>query len=758
MKHEHATLRASGTELPVLQSVSAQGILEGLLLSMRLQQTYRNDSAENMEVIYTFPLAWGAVLLGLEATLGDKRMTGQVMARQTARESYEEAVESGDAPVMVEKSASGVFTASLGSLKPGETGVIELSYAQLLSFEQGRIRVVVPTTIAPRYGDHVKEGGLSPDQVAEPSALVEHGFNLSIKLGGAISQARIGSPSHAIGQQHDGEAVTITLQSRAWLDRDFVLLLDDLPHQSFALAGPDARSGPGHTALIASYCPTLPAKAPSPLRLKILIDCSGSMAGDSMEQARAALHPLALQLTQDDQVAYSRFGSHTERVLSPSAATRRHIQSLIEAIDDTGANMGGTELAEALKDTFELRMSPAEHADEADVLLITDGEVWNAQQMIDEARRSGHRIYALGVGTAPAESLLREMAETTGGACEFATPHEDMAVAIQRLLTRIRLAMPVKPKMDTPTQPLWSSPLPRRLAASETVHLFMRLPSATTVPPVLQLGGLDATAGKLTLQDDDLIARLVAAREISLTADKTKAAELAERYQLVTEHTNLLLVFGRAEDEKTDGMPSLHTAKPMLAAGWGGSGMMREPSILFSRSRVDSMTSPMIASTAATAWRSPRWRTNPSTRVDLAFGDLDDFEIPAFLRRDPDPTRQTGRTNSDSEPHYATAEQIVAAYNTSAVQAASFRSALRAVTALPLSARLRQAIENVAVKVGRTGKAWACYLLWLHENGTPGLSLSIHGLAFVKEQVKDISPEMRAICDQVFENWAVGAG
>lgn len=73
MKHEHATLQTSGTELPVLQSISAQGSLEGLLLSMRLQQSYRNDSAENMEVIYAFPTAWGgAVLLGLEATLGDK--------------------------------------------------------------------------------------------------------------------------------------------------------------------------------------------------------------------------------------------------------------------------------------------------------------------------------------------------------------------------------------------------------------------------------------------------------------------------------------------------------------------------------------------------------------------------------------------------------------------------------------------------------------------------------------------------------------
>lgn len=178
---------------------------------------------------------------------------------------------------------------------------------------------------------------------------------------------------------------------------------------------------------------------------------------------------------------------------------------------------------------------------------------------------------------------------------------------------------------------------------------------------------------------------------------------------------------------------------------------MREPSILFGKSRVDSFISPMIASTAATAWRSPRWRTNPSTRVDLAFGDLDDFEIPASLRRDPDSTHQMGRTNSDSEHHYATAEQIVAAYNTSAVQAPSFLSALRAVTALPLSASLRQAIGNVAVKVGRTGKAWACYLLWLHEKGVPGLSVNAEGLAFATGQATDMTSEMKEVCARIFE-------
>ena len=65
----------------------------------------------------------------------------------------------------------------------------------------------------------------------------------------------------------------------------------------------------------------------------------------------------------------------------------------------------------------------------ADVLLITDGEVWDTKRMIASAQRSGHRVFVIGVGTSPAEAVLRHLAEATGGACEFATPGEALEAA-----------------------------------------------------------------------------------------------------------------------------------------------------------------------------------------------------------------------------------------------------------------------------------------------------------------------------------------
>lgn len=83
------------------------------------------------------------------------------MEKKQATERYEEAISKGDSPIMVERSARGLYTANLGNLKPGEDAVIEIDYAQLLRFEQDQIRITVPTTVGPRYGDAHRTAGLA---------------------------------------------------------------------------------------------------------------------------------------------------------------------------------------------------------------------------------------------------------------------------------------------------------------------------------------------------------------------------------------------------------------------------------------------------------------------------------------------------------------------------------------------------------------------------------------------------------------------
>ena len=756
-----ATLTTASGAPVVLRSVKAQGRLSGLLLTMTLRQTFRNDEAGHIEVTYTFPLPWGAVLTGLEATLGDKRMSGQVMARRQATRRYEDAVEQGDAPVMVEKNQDGSFTASLGSLKAGEEATVELRYAQVLNFEQGRVRLVVPTTIAPRYGDAVSDGGLLPHQAAQPDLLAEYAFGLELTLTGPLAQAQLSCPSHRVTEQVVQDGVHIATTGAAWLDRDFVMLMEGLEGQSLAVAGPDPAAGEGHSALIASFCPQRASRPASPLSLKILVDCSGSMGGDSIQQARAALRALAAGMKSGDRFSYSRFGTTPHLELSARPASARGLQELRAAIDRTDADLGGTEMASAFEHVFDLSFPHAPAAPEADVLVITDGAVWGVQNILARTHRSGHRIYALGVGSAPAESLLREVAQDTGGACEFVTPNEDMVAAMRRLLVRMRVASAVELALEVEPQPLWCSPLPRRLADDETVHVHVRLPARPGASPRLRFDDQAVAPAEITWLTDDLVARLVAARQIVHTAVEADATEIAERYQLVTDHTNLLLVFERAASQKADGMPALRKVRPMMAAGAGAVG-----SVL---SAADTIVSHQVSMDAAMSIGMPSvWRYGRSKLEAFVNSGLEDIDMPEVLELqdaaedDTAPRRMQFGVDLCGEilepPQTGSflvgrpaAFEIVRIFNDAVQPGLSFRQVLRSVTERTLDPRILKAIAVASDFAGTRVKAWACFLMWAHQLNAPESQLTDTALALVTAQLQRVEVQPQTIARTLFE-------
>lgn len=103
---EHASLVARDGSAVMFEGMRAEGDLNGLLLDMKVEQYFRNPTNKNIEVIYTFPLPWGAALLGVDITLGGKNLTGSVIEKKVAESRYEEALSDGDAAIMLEKTTT----------------------------------------------------------------------------------------------------------------------------------------------------------------------------------------------------------------------------------------------------------------------------------------------------------------------------------------------------------------------------------------------------------------------------------------------------------------------------------------------------------------------------------------------------------------------------------------------------------------------------------------------------------------------------
>ena len=562
--------KAGPSALPVLQGARVNVRVDALLAQTVVEQTYVNTRQTPLEVVYTFPLPSQAVFLGLETQLGHERRGGAIVARPDGERLYEHALAKGDTPVMVELADDGLLTANLGNLAPGERLTVTLRWGQWLQEEQGRIRLVVPTVVAPRFGN----APLQPQQMPEHSLEAEYPLRLTLDVEGELARAPVSCETHRVVTRVLADGVQLALDSAAALDRDVVFTLQPAPGAGRALYGQDRHlGGEEHVALAALRLPAAPERAG--VALKILVDCSGSMNGDSIASARRALAQVVQRLRSTDRVTYSRFGStvaHDLDTLTPcDDAARRQLQHLVGA---TAASLGGTKMLQALEAVFGLTGCD----DGADVLLITDAQVWDADAMVAAARRSVHRVFAIGVGSAPREGLLRQLASATGGACEFATPGESLEQAVDRSFSRIRQQPWGGLQCVWDVQPQEMPALPQAAFGGDTLLVQARF--GERPPREARLLARDASghaveAARVAVQPacaPMTLARMLAAERLKEIEDTKAATQLAVAYQLLTRHTCCVVVHERELADKVNGVADLHVVPQMLAAGQGGAG------------------------------------------------------------------------------------------------------------------------------------------------------------------------------------------
>ncbi len=580
MKGSGALLEGVGGGRIALQGVEVEGTIHDVMSEISLTQTYRNLEQKNIEAVYTFPLAIDAVLLGVEVTLGERKLSGQVIEKKESEEIYEEAVTDGDAAILLEETEPGLYTMSVGNLLPDEKAVITLRYAQPHRWQGEQLRFHLPTTLSPRYGDPIAKG-VPPHQVPEVDLYTENRFSLKILVTGLLRKAAIQCPSHDVRFVQKEDCTEITLQDmHAAMDRDFVLTIES-PEACRGAALTD-RDGENHL-LFATFQPEFPNVQDNvPRSLKIVVDCSGSMGGDSIAQAKVALIRIIDSLRPQDVFNIIAFGSDHRMLFSEMVRAEAEYCDVARTfIGKLNADMGGTEIGAALKVACEI---PGKNDTPSDLLLITDGEVWDDGQILEEAIGSRHRIFTVGVGSAVAEGFVRKLAEATKGACELVSPRENMAERIVRHFRRIYAPRTREITVDWPGSPLHDTVANiGPVCSGDTVYLaawFKKKPAGEiTLHVHLQDGTkIDQTLPVTSIEKPEenaapfgALARLAAASRIPHEKE-TSARRLALDYQLISPWTNFLVVHVREEGEKAEDLPALRKVPHMLSAGWGGAG------------------------------------------------------------------------------------------------------------------------------------------------------------------------------------------
>ena len=581
-----------------LRGVRVHATLVGLAQRTLVEQTFVNLEPRAVEAVYTFPLPDGAAVSGFEVVTGDRVLTGTVEESDAAVEQYESAVANGDAAYLAEQDRPDVFTVRVGNLKPAQAATIRLTYVRPLEVVDGSIRVAFPTTLAPRYatdsGTDPLDAAMDGDTLNPPHVLdVPYGLTLTadVRLGRTV--AAITSPTHAVtvsGDDDDGYRLSLV---DAAMDREVVLSIDlaaDVGTHVQVERGPD-----GATYLAVTFAPEFAevaaGAAPPAAEVVFVLDCSGSMGGESIAQATAALELCLRTLNAGDTFNVCRFGSSFE-LMSPEALayTDATLDRAVAYVRSAGADLGGTELLAPLEAVLR---PPTAAGRVRTVVLLTDGQVTNEPAVLALARRhrGRNRIFPFGIGPACSTFLVNGLARGTGGAAEFVAAGERIETKVLRTFARVSSPAVTDVTLD------WGDADVQTLAElppvfdGDVLGVFGRCvgkpPDRVTLRCRTPAGEQRWSAEvPRSAAEGDTVATMWARRAIQSleevngvgpssrrSAGGREAAEivrLSKAFGLLSSLTTFVAVEHRTPAERNEGRPATRRVPVVLAAGWGG--------------------------------------------------------------------------------------------------------------------------------------------------------------------------------------------
>jgi Ca-activated chloride channel family protein len=566
-----AKMNGRQVPLPVV-SMDVSLSISGPIVRGRLVQTFENPTDETLEAEYVFPLPEGAAVDGLVLQIGERQFAGTIQEKDDARRTYEKAKAEGKGTGLVEQHRPNVFSTQVANVPPHESVVVHLDTLDEAEWSGGEFSTTFPTTITTRYfpGDSAACDAIPPDSAVHHPLVALHA---TIEAGLPIDE--IVSPSHTLRPTRRGPAIDVKVgDGKVAADRDFVLRWRPKVEGVPLAGGLVEERGDGRYGLAMLVPPSLAQHGAGsfPTQTVLVVDVSGSMAGPSLDQAKAALQVALDRLRPGDTFTLIKFDSvfesYADRFIAadPAAITaaKRWVSALVAG--------SGTEILPPLVHALDL----SERGDASvlkRVILITDGAVGNEDQVVAEVGRrlGGTRLHIVGIGPAPNRWLMKELARAGRGTFESIGAIADVQTKTGALLERTERAAITDVALE------WDGAPPLDASPDPVPDLYEGRPLVVTARfdpkrplPKLRVWGR-APGGPVTMdvdfaqasRDAGIGTRWARARIASLEQARVHGADpavvradvvdLAKRFSLVTSYTSFVVV---ADDEYAADIPS----------------------------------------------------------------------------------------------------------------------------------------------------------------------------------------------------------
>jgi Ca-activated chloride channel family protein len=402
--------------------------------SVHVDQEFVNTGAGMVEVEYFFPVPPGAAIDSMTLIVDGKEFAAKVYKADEARKIYEEIVRTKKDPALLEYVGFGLLKTSAFPLVADKPAKVVVTYKYICKKDSDLVEVWYPMNTE-KYS---------------AKAIEDVSVRLDVKCDADITA--VYSPTHDLAiERRDSRQVIATYKAKDVLPiTDFQVFYRTGNEAVGAtlLTQANSMGKDGYFMMLVSPNPRETSQAVMAKDVVVVLDRSGSMSGEKIQQARDSVRFVLKNLNDKDRFNVISFDDRVEPFFEHvMPASEKNIAEAIDRLDRTDAR-GATDIHEALATA--MKMLPTQkHSDQRDrpayIIFFTDGQPTTGKtdegEIIKDTtalNTDGVRLFCLGVGYDVNVRLLDKLVGENHGKSDYVKPKENIEAKVSALYAKIR--------------------------------------------------------------------------------------------------------------------------------------------------------------------------------------------------------------------------------------------------------------------------------------------------------------------------------
>jgi len=394
---------------------------------VQVAQEFTNTGSRQMEVSFLFPLPYDGAIDSLTLMVDGKEFPAKLLPKDKAREIYESIVRSNKDPALLEWTGTGMFQTSVFPVPAGASREVNITYTQLLK-KDGRLTDFLFPLSTAKYTDKPVE-------------------KVKVRLAIEASQKlkSIYSPTHEVDITRNGnKRAVVKFEKENYIPSNDFRLFFESNNQKLSASvisyRPD-KSEEGFFLMLASPPPRDEMAEAMKKTVLFVVDRSGSMSGEKMDQAREAAKYVLNHLNEKDLFNIIAYDSDVESFRPElQSADKKSVTEAIGFVDGLYAG-GSTNINGALTSAMKMVQDDDRPCY---ILFLSDGRPThgetNEMKIVENAKSNNSydaRMINFGVGFDVNSRLMDRLSREIKGQSQYVRPDEDLEEHVARLYRKI---------------------------------------------------------------------------------------------------------------------------------------------------------------------------------------------------------------------------------------------------------------------------------------------------------------------------------